>query len=295
MVSRTGLGNGVRQRGLRPADEGEIDHYVRGAVVVRRAHSVPRQAGSGPTHHEFQLSILDGFELRAGGRTLLAGRGEAQRLLTLLALRDRPVSRGVVATMLRPDAPEAQGLASLRSALARLDPDVRHAIVIAGADLALTPDVSVDLRDARAFAQRLLETERPLPWTDLQQEASQSLQALTLDLLPGWKEEWAIMESEAWRQLRLHALDALSVHLTQAGRFASAAGAAAAVLQSEPLRESACAALIRVHLAAGNRSEAIRVFTEFRARLMRELGLAPSPVLCALLAPALPSTPGDGG
>ncbi|MDO9446297.1 MAG: BTAD domain-containing putative transcriptional regulator [Dehalococcoidia bacterium] len=246
-------------------------------------------------HQGFHLAILDGFELRADGGALLSGRGEAQRLLTVLALRDGPMSRGVVVTMLWPDAPEAQGLASLRSALSRLSADVRRAVVTAGADLALTPDVSVDLWDARAFAQRLLDTERPLPWSDLQQEAGHSLQALTLDLLPGWHEDWAIMEFEAWRQLRLHALDAVSVHLTRAGRFASAAAAAAAVLRSEPLRESACAALIRVHLAAGNRSEAVRAFAEFRARLIRELGLTPSSVLSALIGPALPAAPDDEG
>lgn len=254
-----------------------------------------REARASVTVQQLHLSILDGFELRAGGRTLLAGRGEAQRLLTLLALRERAVSRGVVAGMLWPDAPESQGLASLRSALSRLDSDVRHVVVVTGDDLALSPNVGVDLRRARAFAQRLLDTERPLPWTDLQQEASQSLPALTRDLLPSWQEEWAIMEFEAWRQLRLHALDALSVHLTRAGQFASAAAAAAAVLRSEPLRESACAALIRVHLAAGNLSEATRVFTQFRARLTHELGLQPSPVLRALLAPAPPSAPDHEG
>lgn len=257
--------------------------------------SDPRAVRAHAAAQRFHLSILDEFELRVGGQTLLAGRGAAQRLLTLLALRERALSRGVIAYMLWPDAPEAQGLASLRSALSRLNQNVRDVIVMVGADLALTPHVSVDLREARAFAQRLLNTERPLAWTDLQQEASQSLQALTLDLLVGWHEEWAIMESEAWRQLRLHALDALSVHLIRAGRYESAAAAAAAVLRSEPLRESACAALIRVHLAAGNLSEAIRVFMEFRARLMRELGLMPSPVLHAILGPALPAAPDDQG
>lgn len=81
--------------------------------------------------------------------------------------------------------------------------------------------------------------------------------------------------------------DALALHLTAVGRFGDAVAAALASMRAEPLRESARATLIRVHLAEGNQFEAIRAFDGYRALLARELGIEPTPALRALLpAPA---------
>ena len=59
--------------------------------------------------------------------------------------------------------------------------------------------------------------------------------------------------------------------------------AAIAAIHADPLRESAARVLIRSHVAAGNRSEALRQFRSFRARLVREIGLEPSPQLLQLV------------
>jgi SARP family transcriptional regulator, regulator of embCAB operon len=85
-----------------------------------------------------------------------------------------------------------------------------------------------------------------------------------------------LVEAEDWRQLRLHALDTLAGQLTDVGCWGLAADAARAAVRAEPLRESAHAALIRVHLAEGNQSEAVRQFTRYRALLHAELGLEPT-------------------
>ena len=47
-----------------------------------------------------------------------------------------------------------------------------------------------------------------------------------LDLLPGFYDDWALMERERVRQRTLHALEALSEKLVAAGRFADAIEAA---------------------------------------------------------------------
>jgi SARP family transcriptional regulator, regulator of embCAB operon len=47
-------------------------------------------------------------------------------------------------------------------------------------------------------------------------------------------------------------------------------------VRAEPLRESGHAALIQVHLAEGNQSEAVREFVRYRALLNTELGLEPT-------------------
>jgi DNA-binding SARP family transcriptional activator len=50
------------------------------------------------------------------------------------------------------------------------------------------------------------------------------------------------------------------------------------------LRESARTALIRVHLAEGNQSEALSEFGRYQTLLQAELGLEPTPLLCQLIA-----------
>jgi SARP family transcriptional regulator, regulator of embCAB operon len=113
--------------------------------------------------------------------------------------------------------------------------------------------------------------------------AAAEVEALSADILPDWYEDWVIVEAEAWHQRRLHALEALANDLRAEGAFGDAASAAQAAIKGDPLRESPRAALIRVHLAEGNVSEALREFAQYRQLLQRELQLEPTPRLQRLL------------
>ncbi len=97
-----------------------------------------------------------------------------------------------------------------------------------------------------------------------------------LDLLPGFYDEWAIIERERVRQRIMHALEALSETLTAAGRFADAIEAAMLATSVEPLRESAQRVLIKAHAAEGNLTEARRSYRAYHELVRRELGVAPS-------------------
>jgi len=83
----------------------------------------------------------------------------------------------------------------------------------------------------------------------------------------------------------MSALEAQAVLLTDADRLAEAAGAARAAMKVEPLRESAHASLIRVHLAEGNQSEALRVYDRYSSMLQSVLGLEPTPLITSLVEP----------
>ena len=100
-------------------------------------------------------------------------------------------------------------------------------------------------------------------------------------------EEWVRLEQERFRQLRLHALEALSGCLAEAGDFGAAVQAALAAVSGEPLRESAHRRVIEVHLAEGNPGEAVRQYRLYEAIAADELGIQPSPRIRALLAPVL--------
>jgi SARP family transcriptional regulator, regulator of embCAB operon len=231
-----------------------------------------------------RLSVLGGFRFWEGGRSRVTLTGGSQRLLAFLALSDGSVTREVAAGILYPDSSERHAYASLRSTLSRLDPLVRPAVLVSVTELCLADGVAVDLREARALARRLVSRADRLPEDDLDVDA---VAALSLDLLPGWYDEWVMVQSEDWRQLRLHALEALTGRLAAQQRYGDAVASALAAIRAEPLRESARGALIRVHLAEGNQSEALDEFGRYRRLLQAELGLEPTARLRDLLARVL--------
>lgn len=256
-----------------------------GGTVVAVLHLVsgsqnrasPRFAWNSSGLH---VSVLGSFGFSAvdGSRPVLSGG--SQRLLAFLALRNDPVPRSTAAGSLWPEASDDHAGSSLRSALARLGSTTRDAVAVTDVDLKLADDVTVDFRASQGLARSLLEPDVASTVSKL---GAGPISVLSRDLLPDWYDDWVVPEAEEWRQLRLHALEALCDLLTIEGRFAHAMGAALAALRVEPLRESANAAVIRVHLAEGNQADALRVFRRYRALLQRELSVEPTPELFALV------------
>jgi DNA-binding SARP family transcriptional activator len=192
-----------------------------------------------------------------------------------------------VAGTLWPVATESRAFSSLRTALARLPDAARAAVTVTAHDLGVSDQVSVDLWDSRALAHRLLTPQGPSLACDSEPEA---VSALSAELLPDWYDEWVLIETEDWRQLRLHALEAIAQRLITQGHYGDAAAAALAAVRTEPLRESPRVALIRVHIAEGNPSEALREFARYGELLMLELGVQPTERLRALVAELEPVT-----
>lgn len=195
----------------------------------------------------------------------------SKQLLAFVALRRRRVERRQAAGTLWPVGDEERAAGNLRSALWRLR---RAGINVLAADkwsLTLNAGVLVDLHLTEQWATRLIEG-RP----DGGDLAVSPSVADALDLLPGFYDDWVLMERERIRQRILHALEALSERLAAAGRFADAIEAAMLATSAEPLRESAQRALIKAHVAEGNLTEARRAYRAYHDLLYRELGVAPS-------------------
>jgi SARP family transcriptional regulator, regulator of embCAB operon len=248
-----------------------------GATDPPNTMPAPRVSDQHKRH--LDLSLLGAFELSESATRSNLKRG-SQRLIAYVALQQRPVAREAVAGTLWPEVSEKQAHGSLRSAIWRLDEPARHAMEIDDEQVSLAEDVAVDLREARALARRLLCVDTTLAEEEMDFRA---IEALSEDLLPDWYDDWAIVEATAWRQLRLHALEALAARFIAAGRFADAIEAANAAIRVDPLRESSRAILVRAHLAEGNQSEAIRAFTQYQALMCNELGLNPTTKLHGLV------------
>lgn len=228
---------------------------------------------------EFEVAVLGTFAFTVGRKPLRGLPHGTQRLLAFLALRDRASTRTAVAGTLWPEATEEHAHASLRSALSRLNGVERAVVRATFQELALADGVSVDIREARLLAHRLVNPGQE-QFGDL---SDQAIAMLSADLLPDWYDDWAVIEAEEWRQLRLHALDALAARLMDAGRYADAASAALAAVRAEPLRETAHACLVRVYLAEGNRAEALAAYENFRKLLDCEFGVEPTPLIQELV------------
>ena len=245
-----------------------------------RQDEAPRTHGpaAGDAGGEPRLTLLGGFGLHLGGKPALMPPG-AQRLIGLLALHEEALSRDYVAGKLWGDSTEARASGSLRSALWKLRVVRPEVVWNRGGSLGLLPHVHVDVRHATALARSAVagcfgeETVIGLLEPRFCHE-----------LLPGWYDEWVLVERERHRQLSLHALESLCEHLTEAGRYGAAVLAALAAVDREPLRESAHRALVRVHLAEGNVWEAIRRYRWYEEIAARDLGVEPSPMMRSLLS-----------
>ncbi|AJW79856.1 AfsR/SARP family transcriptional regulator [Clavibacter michiganensis] len=209
-----------------------------------------------------------------------------RRLIAALAIRARPADRGTLASQLWPDALDARAASSLRSAIARLGDGGREIVGSAPGGLMLNDAVAVDLRTARGTAARLLEPRQEEP--DDADISPAAVALFSADLLPDWFDAWLEPAAEEWRHLRVNALEAQSQALLTRSRLHEAASAARRAIDVDPLRETAQRCLIAVHVAAGNRSDALRAYEIYRTRLEREVGLEPTEMLTDLVSALRP-------
>jgi DNA-binding SARP family transcriptional activator len=227
------------------------------------------------------LHLFGGPYVTIGGCRKEVPEG-SKRLVVFVALQRGRVERRCAAGSLWPVGNDIRASGNLRSALWRLRTAGIELIAADKWSLTLCKDVVVDIHVMSDWATRLILGKAAnddlvvVPWW-----------ADALDLLPGWYDDWALMERERIRQRMLHALEALSRRLAGAARCAEAVEAAMTAVSAEPLRESAQRALIEAHLAEGNWVEGRRSFEAYRNLLRRELGAEPP----ADLMPKRPASP----
>lgn len=225
-----------------------------------------------------RLTLLGGFGLCLNDRAVPLPPG-AQRLIALLALHDSALSRDYIAGMLWGDSTQKRASGSLRSALWKLRVVRPEVVWDRGGSVGLAPHVHVDVRHATTLARCVVTG-------CFEEETIVALLEPRFcdELLPGWYDNWVLVERERHRQLSLHALELLCEHLIKAGRHGAAVQAGLAAVAREPMRESAHRALVRAHLAEGNTWEAIRRYRHYEEVAARELGVEPSPMMKSLLS-----------
>ncbi|MBT2393405.1 bacterial transcriptional activator domain-containing protein [Streptomyces sp. ISL-1] len=230
------------------------------------------------------LEVLSSFEFtNAGGRIALPMG--AQRLLAFLALQSDGAQRAAAAEQLWPDCTSFRAAANLRSALCQGRRVGSVSVVdCVGQRLVLSPSIRVDLHGVRESARQVIKGQAPLP-----PEWDRLVGDLSRELLPGWTEDWLLVERERWDQMRVYALEGLAQQFQAAEQYLPALQAALAVIAIDPIRETAHRMVIEVHLAEGNVASALRRYRDYRAFLQRELRVAPSPRMTELVQNLTPT------
>jgi DNA-binding SARP family transcriptional activator len=221
------------------------------------------------------VRLLGGLSLTWQGRRVAVPPG-SRRLLAHLALHPDGVDRRCAAGVLWPAVDDGRAAGNLRSALWRLQQVGCPLVRAEPSALLLREDVEVDLGLVEAWATRVLTGEPSA--ADLAVDPGPIAE---LELLPGWYDEWVLAVRERLQLRLLHALEALSRLLREAGRPAAAVEAVYVAVLAEPLRESGQRALIEAHQAAGDWVAARRQYDAFRSILRREIGVEPSAELTA--------------
>lgn len=241
------------------------------AATTTRARTTARRS---------TVRLLGQFGVESAGAPVEVP-ASTHRLVAFLALQGHEVERGYASTCLWLDKSEQRAGANLRSALWRLRQCPVQLVTVTSSHVGLAAHVDVDAAELLVRARTLIDERAGVDVDGME------VGDLARDLLPAWYDDFVELERERFRQLRLHALEALAHRLLLAGRPARAVDAALTAVAADPLRESAHRAVIEVHLAEGNVAEAVRQFGTLSTVLGEQLGIAPSARTRALVAPHL--------
>jgi DNA-binding SARP family transcriptional activator len=173
-----------------------------------------------------RLRLLGGFELTIDdGPVELAD--SAQRLISFLALRRRPQTRLCIAGNLWPERCDERATANLRSTLWRARVHGCEILNAKGSLLGLDPSVICDVA--------ALDPARLGAFTAAA-EATSLIDADSIfdELLPGWYEDWVIMERERLGQIQLRLAEALAAKLADRSDFIRATDLAYRTLSLDP-------------------------------------------------------------
>ena len=235
------------------------------------------------------VSLTGRLEIRVDGSVLdderVPGRQARLLLAYLLLEHDRPVPRAELAEAVWGETPPPTwekaltGLVGkLRRLLAECGLDARATLTSAFGcyQLLLPPGSSIDVEEAIAAAE---EADRAFAAGELATAHDRAALAAAVagrPLLPGEDGGWVEDRRRLLHDVRLRALDRLADVDIAAGELGEALASAEAAVREEPFRETGYQRLMRIHAAAGNVAEALRVFESLRRLLRDELGTTPS-------------------
>ena len=217
----------------------------------------------------------------------LPGRQGRLAFAFLAVQRHRSISRDELVSAVWQDDVAAQTDAALDAILSKLRSVLKSAgfapaeagIAVASGTIALQVPTQTWI-DLEACANALDEAEGA--WRRGDTTAAWSLANIAVVIskrpfLSDSEAPWIEAQRKALRTMHMRALQCLVMVSANHGEPLLAIQHAAEMVELEPFRETAYQLLMKMHAAAGDRAEALRVFARCRELLRDELGVSPSP------------------
>jgi DNA-binding SARP family transcriptional activator len=215
------------------------------------------------------------------------GRQGRIALVYLAVNRHRSIHRHELLGAIWPDEAPAQTDSSLDAILSKLRgtfksagfPTADAGVTVSSKTIALRLPTNAWI-DLEAAANALDEAEGAFRRGDTATAWSMANVAVVISRRPFLADveaPWIEAQRAALRALQMRALQSLVNVSAHNGEPLLALQHAREMVALEPFRETAYQLLMKMHAAAGDRAEALRVFAKCRALLRDELGVSPSP------------------
>ncbi|MBP7694793.1 MAG: protein kinase, partial [Anaerolineales bacterium] len=240
-----------------------------------------------------KLQLLGKFIVTADGRPVELPLRAAQALLAYLALNAGVACRREqLAGLLWPDMPETNAKANLRHTLWR----VRKALATAGGPDCLAADETTVVFDGAAdywLDARRLEAKSAAGAAP--EALAEAVALYEGELLPGFYDDWVVLERERLQALFEHKMTALLDQLVAAECWEEVLEHGERWIALGGAPEAGYRAVIVAHGARGDASQAASAYRRCAEALQREVGVAPSAATRAAYERALkaPAASGD--
>ncbi|MBI5649226.1 MAG: AAA family ATPase [Chloroflexi bacterium] len=231
-----------------------------------------------------KLFFLGAPKFELGKKTIELASAKSIALLAILAIQREPQTRERVLGLLWAESSDDAARKNLRNALWAIRKALGEAAVMSVDDtLALGENVWADVREFETISDFKFQISDSPGKSEIENLKSKIdfyrgafLDGLTLTDAPEY-EIWLTTERERLAQIYSHALAQLvDAHRAQAN-WRAVIETARRALAHDNLQEPIYRALMHAHAQVGERAEALREYTNLRATLERELGVAPLP------------------
>ena len=232
---------------------------------------------------QLQIQLLNGFQIKADGEALDGfHQPRLQALLAYLLLnRGTPQSRRQIAFHFWPDSAEKQARTNLRGlllSLRRTLPDDETYLDQTSESVRWIEDAPYSL-DVATFESAVAEAQDVDQRSAKQAALQQAIDAYTGELLPGFYDEWILVERERLANLYQAALTQLAELYEEEREYPVALALTQTLLAQDPLSEVAHQRLIHLYLLNEDRAAALRAYHDCATLLREELGVDPGPAI----------------
>lgn len=225
-----------------------------------------------------RINILGRFTIERQSQRIQLSTRKTESLLAYLVLHPGHHGREKLAALLWGDSSDAEARNSLRNALAVLNKNLGHDLLLVDRQsISINPEYpyQVDALEFEMQAVNFLATPTSGPY-------HVNIELYQSDLLSDLYDEWILPLRDHYRVLYIKTLLHIAQQMRSQSEYEKAIDHARKVIALDPINERAHQQIMFCHAARGNRNAALKQYEECQRILMEELGVKPAAETMAL-------------